>query len=78
MMFGSVLVYFVHVLPCWIIEFGIVWDSGWHTTLQSLSFMFLTISWIFETLAVWYGYMWHMAGFMQRYYSNTIFGRGGR
>lgn len=74
---GAFLVYFVHVLPCWIVEFSIVWNYGWHTVIQAVSFVYLTVSWIIETLSVWYGYTWHMAGFMNANYGMTRFGRGG-
>lgn len=76
LMLGSIIVYFIHVLPCWMIEFSIVWSYGWFTLIQSVSFLFLTISWILETVGVWIAYMWHMAGFMNNNYGKTPFGLG--
>lgn len=73
---GSILVYFAHIMPCWIIEFSIVWNHGWFSVLQGSSFILLTMSFIVETLVVWFAYMWFMAGFMQSSYGNTVFGRG--
>ena len=77
LMLGAAIIYFFHVLPLWFVEFTIVWNYGWHTLIQSVSFLFLTFSWVVETLGVWYAYMWHMAGFMNKNYGNTKFGRGG-
>ena len=77
LMLGSVIVYFIHVLPLWIIEFNIVWNYGWLTLMQGVAFIFLTVSWILETMGVWYAYMWHMSGFMHKNYANTRFGKGG-
>jgi hypothetical protein len=73
---GAILVYFTHILPCWMIEFSIVWNYGWFTVVQGTSFILLTMSFIVETLVVWLGYVWQMAGFMQQNYGNTVFGRG--
>ena len=78
LMTGLFIIYFLHVLPLWIVEFGIIWNYGWHTLLQSVCFVFLTISWVLETLGVWYGYAWHMAGFFQKNYGNSALGRGGK
>ena len=78
LMFGTALVYFLHVLPLWIVEFNILWSYGWITIMQGVAFIFITISWIFETLGVWYAYMWHMSSFLHKNYGNTRFGRGGR
>jgi hypothetical protein len=77
LMFGTALVYFLHTLPLWIIEFDIVWSYGWFSVIQGVSFIFTTISWVLETLGVWYAYMWHMSSFMHNNYANTWFGRGG-
>ncbi len=77
LMLGSVLVYFTHVLPIWIIEFGILWTYGWLTLMQGIAFIFITVSWIVETLGVWYGYIWYASGFLQKNYGDTVFGRGG-
>ena len=73
---GVAVTYFTHVLPCWMIEFSIVWSYGWFELLQGVSFILLTVTWILETVAVWHAYTWHMAGFMQIHYDNTLFGRG--
>lgn len=73
---GSILVYFSHILPCWMIEFAVVWNHGWFSVLQGTSFVLLTMSFIVETVVVWVSYIWHMAGFMQANYGNTVFGRG--
>ena len=77
LMLGSAVVYFTHVLPIWIVEFNILWTFGWLTTMQGVAFVFITISWIVETMGVWYAYMWHMSGFLNKNYGNTVFGRGG-
>lgn len=77
LMMGTAMIYFLHVLPLWIIEFNILWTYGWLALVQGVAFIFLTISWIIETLGVWYAYMWHMSGFMHKNYANTLFGRGG-
>lgn len=77
LMLGTALVYFLHVLPLWIVEFNILWTYGWIALVQGVAFIFITISWIIETLGVWYAYMWHMSSFINRNYGDTIFGRGG-
>lgn len=73
---GMVIIYFLHVMPCWMIEFSVVWNFGWFSILQGTSFIMLTMSFIVESLLVWISYVWQMAGFMQVNYSNTVFGRG--
>lgn len=73
---GSILVYFAHILPCWMIEFAVIWNHGWFSILQGASFILLSMSFIVETFVVWFAYMWFMAGFMQVSYGDTVFGRG--
>lgn len=74
---GTALIYFFHVLPIWIIEFSIAWNYGWLSLVQGVAIVFVTISWVLETLGVWYSYMWYMSSFMHNNYANTAFGRGG-
>lgn len=76
MLAGIAVVYFLHVLPCWMMEFAVVWVYGWFTLLQGTSFILLIITWIIETVIVWLGYIWHMSGFINRNYGHTRFGQG--
>jgi hypothetical protein len=78
MMLGLAIIYFFHVLPLWMVEFSIVWSYGWFVLIQSVSFVFLTISWCVETVGVWYAYIWHMSGFMNRNYGTTVLGIGAK
>lgn len=73
---GCIIVYFIHVMPCWMMEFSVVWTYGWFSVLQGTSFLFLTLTWSLETLFVWLAYAWNMSGFMHNQYANTKFGRG--
>ena len=73
---GIGIAYFTHVVPCWMMEFSVVWTYGWFTTLQGVSFICLTLTWALETVYIWAAYMWFMAGFMNNRYGNTKFGRG--
>jgi hypothetical protein len=72
LMIGSALVYFFHVLPLWVIEFDILWSYGWMSEVQGVSFCFLSVSWIIETLGVWYAYIWHMSGYMNKNHGAVI------
>ena len=76
-MAGTALVYFMHVLPLWIAEFTILWSYGWISLIQGVAFIYTTISWVIESLGVWYAYMWHVSSFLNKNYGDTPFGRGG-
>jgi hypothetical protein len=71
---GVAIVYLSHVLPLWIMEFGIIWTYGWMSLLQSAHFVFLSVIWILETLTVWLAYTWHGAGLLHEKYGSTMFG----
>ena len=76
LLLGTAIVYTFHVLPCWVIEFSIVWNYGWFAIIQAVSFIYLTSLFILESITVWIAYIWHLSGFTQNNYGNTLFGRG--
>jgi hypothetical protein len=71
---GIAVSYITHILPLWIMEFGIVWTYGWMTLLQGTHFVFLSIIWFAETLLVWLSFAWHGAGLLHEKYGDTMFG----
>lgn len=74
MLSGAAIAYLTHILPLWIMEFGIVWSYGWMTLLQGVHFVFLSVLWVVETLVVWLAYTWHGSGLLHEKYGNTMFG----
>ena len=66
---AATVMFVTHLLPCWIIEAGIVWECGLLTVLQGVSFSFLTVSWGVAFLAVWVAYMWHLSSVMESHHS---------
>jgi len=61
-LFGGVaLVFLFRDLPCFLIEFWIVWKYGWMHILQGISVMLTTFSFSISLLMVWFIWAWKAA-----------------
>ena len=67
---GIFIVYFLRDLPCWIIEFQVIWKHGFMSEIQGISFIVATITFAFATFVVWFKYTWRMAKYFQEMYGH--------
>ena len=61
---GFALIYFPHILPCWIVEAYLVHLHGFLCNTQCLCFIISTVTWITFSMCIWLSYTWFMARFL--------------
>lgn len=60
-----VFVYLFSDFPLFILEFIAQWEYGFHSLIQSLSFLITTVSWVAGSILVWGTYMWKISKYLE-------------
>eukprot|EP01059_Diplonema_ambulator_P035212 TRINITY_DN8206_c0_g1_i1.p1 TRINITY_DN8206_c0_g1~~TRINITY_DN8206_c0_g1_i1.p1 ORF type:complete len:187 (+),score=15.08 TRINITY_DN8206_c0_g1_i1:39-599(+) len=70
-MAGVYTIFFSRDLPCWFMEFWVLWKYGWIHILQGISVLLTTCSFGFGLIMCWLIYTWKLAKYLEQHFGSS-------
>eukprot|EP01061_Rhynchopus_euleeides_P032806 TRINITY_DN54608_c0_g1_i1.p1 TRINITY_DN54608_c0_g1~~TRINITY_DN54608_c0_g1_i1.p1 ORF type:complete len:186 (+),score=55.21 TRINITY_DN54608_c0_g1_i1:193-750(+) len=70
-MAGVYTIFLSRDLPCWLMEFWVVWKHGWIHVLQGVSVLLTTVSFGLGLVMCWLIYTWKLAKYLEHQFGSS-------